>query len=210
MIIPEGYGQINLLFTGPGLPNGAQVTWGIDNRTLDLTPLQIGQVILDAYNTANFDALMTTAANLTGILVKLGPEDTGPSIVFSCSVPGINSDPASAAVAHLAHKHTAFGGRRGRGRAFWPAVRESQVDGGGAILSATVTLWNTALFTFHAELATEGIPMVVLHGPPTHWEIVDGQPKRVNDSSAGVPAPYEMSGWTLDPMVATQRRRQRG
>lgn len=189
MIIPAGFAQINLIYTGASVPTGAQVTFGVDISGSPLSALEIGQSIAADYDTSGFQELMTAGTDLTGILVKEGPNATGASVLVSVSHPGINSDPASPAVAHLVHKHTNEGGRKARGRAFFPGVRESQVGAGGALVPSTVTLWNTALFDFHAKLATDSLPMVLLHTDST--------------------APYELVGWTCDGTVATQRRRQR-
>ena len=208
-VIPEGWGQVNLLYTGTGYPEGAQVTFGIDNRSLDLPALTIGGLVLDAYVSAGLASPMANSSTLSGILVKLGPNDTGPSVVTSASVTGANADPASAAVSWLATKHTLFGGRRGRGRSYFPSVRESQVDGAGMIPPAIVTDWNTRLFNFHAELATESIPMVLLHSYPLIWTVVNNRPRSSPDTSAALPDPYELTGWTMSNEVATQRRRQR-
>jgi len=37
MIIPSGYAQVNLIFSGSDVPTGAQMTFGVNNQGSDLT-----------------------------------------------------------------------------------------------------------------------------------------------------------------------------
>ena len=38
MIIPSGFSQVNLKFTGPDVPTGAEMTFGVDNQISSFAP----------------------------------------------------------------------------------------------------------------------------------------------------------------------------
>lgn len=193
MIIPAGFLQANLVFSGVAAPHGAQVVFGCEN-VLDITNINtIGGAILDAYDAASFDDLMVNDISLQEIRIKLGPNSTG---AFG-SFPAVRPGTATAAgwtpnVAWLATKSTAFGGRSGRGRMYWPAAVETLADEAGNISGGSLTALNTALDNFLVELDTNSFPMVVLHG-----------------ENSPAPAPYPVTSLLASTRVATQRRRLR-
>lgn len=119
----------------------------------------------------------TTAGDLSGTGVLSG--NGGADIV---------STPPN--VAALVLKATLFGGRKNRGRMYWPwATQETDVDEAGNWNPASVVNFQDAMSGFHAALDTEGFPMVILHG--------DGS------------TPTPVSQLNVQGVIATQRRRVR-
>lgn len=99
-------------------------------------------------------------------------------------------------VAFLVHKRTALAGRHGRGRLFLPGVPEGSVDNVGNVLAGTLTGFNAALATWRTDIAADVnfVGMVVLHD---------------DASISPTPAPTLVTSISMDPVVATQRRRLR-
>jgi len=193
VIIPSGYAQVNILFAGAQVPEGGEVTFGCNPDPGVGPPGNVAVIVATALDNANFTALMTPDTLVPTIRVKFGPNETGPSSEFAYGGQGSGSgDGVQPQVSVLTHKHTEFGGRAGRGRAYWPGAPESQVGGSGALAGGYATSWQTALDSFLDEMETELCPLVLLHG-------------------AGSPltTPSPLTGWTVDSRVGTQRRRNR-
>lgn len=199
--------RVSLNFTGGPVTLGAAVVFAVRNSTA-FTPTGVGLAVVDAINTSGIMANLSANLDITSILVKQGPDDSGASALVASAIPGTKAGLTSPAnVSFLMHKITAAGGRRGRGRSFWPGVSESDVDEQGTILAATVTAFQTDVDALLTALSVETIPMYLEHAPPTSWVLVDGQPRRVATGPA--PAPTEVTDVVIDPRAATQRRRLR-
>lgn len=95
-------------------------------------------------------------------------------------------------VALLVRKNTVYGGRKYRGRMFWPGILTgSEINPDGTIASATVTALQTHFNALYADCAAgAGSRMQLLH----------------ND---GTTAPTDLASFTVQPVCATQRRRLR-
>ena len=192
MLIPAGFGQANLKFQSAATPHGAEVTFGFERVGVG-DPLTVGGIIRDAWDDELIDNLLSDQIELVSILVKFGPNDTGPAQELAVSLPGLDSGtPVPPNVSVLVHKHTAFGGRQGRGRMYIPGIPEGQVDGAGTITSATPAVWTTRFNNFLGVLEAADYPMVLLHA-----------------GSGAVTTPYPVIGLTCSSTVATQRRRLR-
>lgn len=193
MIIPVGYSQVNLKFTGADIPTGAEMTFGVNNTSSDYTPDQVIQIVADAVGTAELADFWNVQCVLSSILVKNGPNSVGPSAEETFSFPGTvtgDSDPPQTAV--LIHKVTALGGRAGRGRMYQPGVPEAFVNGAGELTGTTAGIMTAAYSIFRAYLEGEAVPMVVLHA--------EGSP---------ISTPTPVIGLSVDSRCATQRRRNR-
>jgi len=101
-----------------------------------------------------------------------------------------SAPPVNCAV--LVRKSTAMGGRKGRGRMFLPAglAPEGTVDAAGVLQSGTVTGLQGRLNTFRTTMATEGLPLYLLHDDPAI-------------------TPNEITSFGVQSKMATQRRRMR-
>lgn len=206
-VIPEGYAQVTIHHAGVGLPEGGDVVFGVINA-LDLSPAAIGAAVKTVWDT-NVMNVMSQAVRMNGILVKLGPNDTGASAEVPASTVGAGAAAcAPPNVTCLWRKVTPLGGRRGRGRMYLPGVIESQVDAGGFGDSTYIADWTTSAEDTLLGLSTADIPMVVLHGYATVWALIDGQPRRI-ELPGVIPAPTAVTSLEVSPKVATQRRRLR-
>jgi len=192
MLIPLGYSQVNLIFTGVPVPTGAQVTFGVDNQTDDLSPSAIAAIV-SAHYVTNLKSYLDSNASLATIRVKNGPNDTGPAV--DAAGPGAGSASNSSVApntATLIRKVTAFGGRSGSGRMYHPCVDEAWIDEGGNLGGGTLTALQGAWDDFLADLDASNVPMVLLHN--------------TTDVFA---SPTRVLGLEVQTKVATQRRRLR-
>jgi hypothetical protein len=192
MIIPAGFAQINAIHTGAGVPTGAQWTIGVDHTAFSGDPQAVAQAFETILLNSGLYANVHSDCDMTSVLVKFGPNDTGPSVLEPANEPGTGGTGGAAAPAFLIHKNTLLGGRAGRGRFFLPGVPETAVGPGGVLASGVVTAVNTALNAFWGDMATADLGLVLLHA--------EGSP---------ITTPTIIESLTCDPVVGTQRRRQR-
>lgn len=209
MTIPVGYAEITYKFTGAAAPLGAYVVFGVQN-VLDSSAGTVAQSARLAFSGSTLPARLTDDVAVTEVRAKLGPDATGDFASVTGSWPGTQATTSMPPqVATLVRKVTASGGRRGRGRMYFPGVPETGVDDAGVISGAGVTAWTTALADFLGALTANDVPMFLLHDPATIWTLVNGQPRRVPTSDP-IPEPDLVTSLVVDPKVATQRRRLRG
>lgn len=208
-VIPEGWAQCAVRFTGVGVPRGAAIVTGVENAG-EYTALQVGSYIAQQFGEAHV-IIGTDDVSMTSVDVKLGPNDTGPIATYipGAYTGGVVAASASPNVAYLVEKGTLFGGRRARGRMFWPGVAESRVEDTGAVTGAAIATINAALDDIVTGLLAVELYLAILHTPAYTWALVGGQPRRVYADPGTVPVPYRVDSLTLDPTVATQRRRLR-
>jgi len=195
MEIPEGFAQVNLFFSGFNVPTGAQVTFGVrlDDPVLS-TPSSVAGKVSNALTTANLKAAMSNQVGINKILVKFGPNATGPSAEMGQVYIGtVAGEPVPPNTSVLVRKSTAAGGRAGSGRFFWPGIPEANVNGDGALTTAAASAWQTGMTAFLTDLNARDVPMVLLHA----------------DSSGPIDEPLEVVALSVAPKVATQRRRLR-
>lgn len=189
-IIPEGFAQVNYVFTGTGLPLGAQTTLGLRLDDPGDSPAVVADHARDAW-VARILTYQSLNTFLQSVRVKFGPNDTGG---FGEVADGNNGDAVGESwapqISLLIEKVTNAGGRRGRGRMYVPGFVEATVDEGGVIDPANVIAINGALVEFIADLQLDGLQPVLLH-------------------SSAPSAPTVISSLLVDPRTATQRRRNR-
>lgn len=189
MIIPVDYAQINLLFTGNGAPTGAQCTFGILN-SVGKTADEICDAVDTALGSSLFENTFSSELTLSGILAKRGPNETGTAALKAVTRIGdLGSAAAVPNTATLAIKNTDLGGRKGRGRMFIPGVVETDVNQAGTLTSTRITSLEGIFSDLIADLATNNVPMVLLHSDST--------------------TPSEVLTLVPSSKVATQRRRLR-
>lgn len=208
--IPATYGQATLNFTGDNVPRGAAIVLGFANVS-DASPLVCAQDIYAKVAICH-GIISTGGVVLVGCDVKLGPNDTGPIANYVGTPQAGSVGPASLSPgsAFLVEKVTATGGRRGKGRIYWPGVYDGWADQDGGVLAAAIPTIQGALNDLLDDLEVENMPMSLLHSPGYTWDIVGGQPRRIYDDPYVGPAPYPVLNLNLDPVIATQRRRLRG
>jgi hypothetical protein len=192
VVVPVGYAQVTIGFTGSAVPTGAAVTFGLDISAGPATPALVAVAVDNAYFSSGIPTQIATGANETSILVKFGPDNLGPSAEIATNNPGTGGSSGVPNTAWLVRKVTALGGRAGRGRFFLPGVPEAEVDPSGIIDSSSVTGMQTAVDDFFSELAVGGMIPVLLHS--------EGSPLNI---------PTEITSHEVQSLAATQRRRLR-
>jgi len=192
MLIPEGFAQINAIHTGVGAPTGAQWTLGVGLEDSLFTPETLAKAFEIWLLDANLYAQLGSDVTMTAVLVKFGPNATGPSFLEAANEPGTGGTGSSPNVAFLTHKATSLGGRAGRGRAFLPAVPESSVNSNGLLTSGVATAVSNSLQSILDSMTADSVVPVVLHS--------EGSP---------ITEPTAVTAWTCDAKAATQRRRLR-
>src|SRR6187402_1004526 len=163
MFIPAAAAQVNLLIGGSPCPQGAQMTFGVAGTILE-DPTEIGHAVITAVEESNFFGNAVTDLIMTGVLVKHGPNDTGPSAEVGANIRGETSGmsvPPNVSV--LVRKSTVQGGRKGQGRFFWPGLPEQGVGNEGLLTQQYLGDLQVAMDSFLDELASAGLNMLLLH-----------------------------------------------
>jgi hypothetical protein len=191
-LIPLGYAQANLKFTGTALPFGAQSTFGIALQGSSVSPSDLALAVENAWDLAGFNAILGNGNDLSSILVKYGPTVTGPSAEISVTNTAGGGLCGPPNVTWLARKVTLDGGRAGRGRIYLPGVPEDVVGSDGDLDNTQVAALQTAFNNFQAKLESDSFALTVLHGP-----------------GAPITSPSAIESFQVDGRAATQRRRLR-
>jgi len=193
MEIPADYAQANLMFTGDAVPTGAEITLGLFVGDYAGDPDTSAEDTADAWDASEIETLQGTLIALTQVRVKWGPQSTGPTGEWTGAIAGSSSGAqVTPNVAILVRKLTDQGGRAGTGRMYIPGFKETQMNEGGTLDGAFVTLMNDALTIFRNNLILSNLIPVLLH-------------------SAGSPitTPTPITSLSCQGTVATQRRRLR-
>ena len=195
--IPSDTFLIALEFAGDGLPRGATTTFALRDLTPP-APDVVAQAVADRLVEHFTVNVWSDDAAITVVHVKQGPVETGPTFDLGVDIGGDQASQASFPQgAFLIRKNVVGGGRRNRGRMFWPAVPENVVDSGGQIATGTASNFTDALNTFFSDLqSTHGLFHVLLH-------------RHDPDQGQAPVAPSDVSSVTVQTLVATQRRRVR-
>jgi hypothetical protein len=180
-------------------PRPAFVTFGVNADSPN--PADTAATISGGINVAgSLKTVLAVGAKFTGIRVSMGTDGAEDVVGFEAlNITGTYANlTAPANCAALIHKRTARGGRRGRGRWFFPwSIADSEVDEAGIVLAARVTAISAACEVFRQHMATAGEPMVVLHSTSA--------PGVVHPTTAG--PPDVITSMNCDSVVGTQRRR---
>lgn len=195
--IPAGFEEVTFEFALAGSTHSMSWTLGLDDAQFGTDTA--AQVAEEAYNAYVGTGKPITAANVCAGWTFVGVHavkqlESGP--VSGDFISPLVGTAAAATltpnVAILWNKTTALGGRRNRGRAFIPpyAPGEGSVDSLGVINSGVVTATQALYDTFFAALVTAEFTPVLFH-----------------QSAPFTPTP--ITAFTMQPLVATQRRRLR-
>jgi hypothetical protein len=192
MLIPEGFAQINFIFSGNGVPTAAEMTMGCEIGDEDFTPASLAEVAAHTFE----DTILTiidSQVGLASVHCKFGPNDVGGFGDFiSGEGGGLGVAMTVPQCAVLISKQTAFGGRSGRGRFYMPGVTEADTDGSGLLGEDYRDAVQAEFDTFLDFTVSQLWPMVLLHG---------------EDSPAT--EPYPVTSLAVQERTATQRRRNR-
>lgn len=193
-IIPPGYAEAVIPITREGDDRPYVVTFGLEVDLGDVDAAQIADNVLTAF-AGVWRTSLPTGGNVGPATLRLGQDGGDPVIVESTVVePTQNGQPfCPQNVALLVQKRSGYGGRRNRGRMYFPGVTEAAVDNVGVIAPGTLAAYQALaddwLETF--GFANPGVGnMVILH-------------------STEPATPTVVTSLRVEPMVATQRRRLR-
>lgn len=160
-----------LRFTGAGFPLGAQCVLGVQNAT-GLTPAQIGAQVSTAWQN-RLRAQTMTGYTLADIAVTNGPS-SAPTV--GTTVVGLAGSQAGALLppncAFLVRKITAVGGRKGRGRVFYPSLGETFVDDAGNLTGGVAASSDTRWNGFRTDLAAANLPLALFHALGTTPDLI--------------------------------------
>jgi hypothetical protein len=181
----------------------ALVTFALDNPG-SLTALAVVNAFQTAFNgqvSPNFDTDVTVLPPT----IKLGDGTAvpGEAVASGASVVGTQANkvlPSNCAM--IAKKTTGFGGKKNRGRTYYPwIVDETAVDENGILGGTTVTAF-TELFTDLLEdLATATVPMVIAN------KTLAVPPLPAKPYVTAITRGHTVSAYVCEPLIATQRRR---
>lgn len=156
LVIPPGYGQASIVWTGPLGTAPYVTTIGISLAGSEGDYVGAANLVFDAYYAA-FGSTTNDALTLSRVTLLVG-EAEGNGSVDSTNAPaqgGNGSSMAPIAMAPILRKQTSGLGRSGRGRMFLPgAVGETDVDDNGQLSSGFLSGLGTAAVQFLTDLQT--------------------------------------------------------
>ncbi len=191
-----------LLNSGSSRP--AELTFAFGNDA-GASPLTFINHFQTAFNT-RFQPEFSTSVTIEKPFVTIGDGTNVPAqaIATGAAVAGTyaNAMPPSQ-VAVLVKKGSGLGGRKNRGRTYFPwFIAESDVDNVGHITGGVVTTLQALMTGFIGDMgATYGTPMVISN-KTLAIDIVTGKPY----VTAITRGPL-VTSYTVEDIVATQRRR---
>lgn len=196
--IPVGYLQATLVWNLTGVTKDITTSIGFDSETFsEDTPTQMATEIYAFFTTGSFGVCSAgqMGQNFTfqGVSVAKQMEE-GPLVGtrFQPIVGTLTHQALPANCSSLVTKLTTLGGRRNKGRCYWPVTMaaEGSVDPAGFITPSIVTGWNTNVATNLSAAATAGYTPVLFHSEAPF-------------------TPTPISALQLKDKIATQRRRLR-
>lgn len=198
VVVPIGFAQVNMQFFLTGDAEPMVVTLGVDSGAED-NPSTLADAVWSRLNVAGSNFVATEISNqyrmgpfVASIMTATGPQIGTGDLQVQGTSSGVLPVPQNCAI--LVQKRTARGGRKGRGRAYFPPINmnEANVSPTGVILAAQVTAWQDAMTEFLISSDTEGQPLVLLHS-----------------EEAGAIAPDPITALQVQTVIATQRTRLR-
>lgn len=195
---PAGYAEATIILQRVGAARQSTWTCGFDDANFNSrTPLDMAidwyTQLAGATGKPYYPANMPTSWIFQGVQITKMLEDGPLTAQFLGPITGTITDTAMPPnVAVLVTKDTAAGGRRNRGRFFVPPVypMEGSVDSGGVIGSTQLTsLRNWYTGTYNGLVSEDMVPCLFHSKAPF--------------------TPTPVTSWTVQPLVATQRRRLR-
>lgn len=201
LFVPVGLTLALIRFRLTGDPQEMAITLGVGQAGADQTAEEEAENIADAvtgagsilgspaeyYSQWTFVGVTTKKQTATGF-------EVGEHIVNAVGTASGATLPVNTAM--LVKKTTALGGRHNRGRCYMPLVGldESDIDNNGMIASGELTSQQGRWDEFFDLLVAADVVPCLFHYPYT------GTPE---------PAETNLTGFVVQPQVATQRRRLR-
>lgn len=186
--VPANYFEATMHFTIPGQSGDVVVSLGFEGADANTQPdyLTVNDILGSLQGNVSEECVMYS------IDYNLGSADPdNPVHTETVNYPGLASGPLlSPASCILIQKRTAQGGRRHRGRSFWPGVERNGVGADGIISSAVVTGLQTNWTDMHDDMVTAGYPNALFHQTAPF-------------------TPTFIESYSVQPKIATQRTRMR-
>lgn len=191
MHLPTGYAEITINFGALGGGSDRSIVLGANAAAFGGSAADMAALVVDAYNDHLVD-YVAAGWEAEEIRVKYGPRDSGEEAVVSS---GIGTGTWSGSmmppqVALLINKQTPLGGRKHKGRIYWPFCTEAYADDTGDIGSTQAANVTDKFEDFRTQLNGVNVDLVLLHAHP------DDEPNLI-------------TALTCQTKIATQRRRLR-
>lgn len=182
------WGELSFVFSGTNQPTGAVATIGVNDPATGFTDPAWQNELVDAA-TDLVQLTCNTSTTLARIDVKVGPVATGPTYSIPVNEAGAQTGSSlGPQVAMLVRKVIPDVSTRLSGRLFWPGLTTGNVNAQGQILPTALAAYQSAWTDFYGALV-----------------LLTSQPAVFNETSD----PREVDAFTVQPQVATQRRRNR-
>lgn len=192
ILIPPGFAAFSEEIIHAGSGRSAFVTGGVDVSSFAGDFQEAANAVHGAFGA--WQGNLTSNASFIAAHLRVGQDGGDPVVVDSNSAPIVGTLAGavqSANSAVLVTKQTALGGRKGRGRWFFPwAVTENNVDPLGVIDAEHVAGLQTTATNTLASFVTNGCDLVLLHA-----DVV------------GAPAPTPVTSLSISALIGSQRRR---
>ena len=200
LVIPSGHGTYAHHFTILGDQQEMLITGGYEAQGALTTPEQIATALHNAAKTlvnARCPTQLTLKRTTCTLLVAPGQDPLVGERLDPSTGGRASTNLLTQNTAWLIQKKTALGGRRNRGRWFFPGVPDVSVNDAGVVNTNEVTDWGTALAAYIVNLqnSTEVERLVLFHTLPP-------------GATTG-PPPTTITSMVCDGTVATQRQRLR-
>lgn len=196
-VIPPGFAECSIEHWLDGYPRPAVTTMGVKIAGSEAE----GESVADWFHEAfilSFLPSIDANVRVRNARAVIGQDGADPIVQISTkSTTGSSTrDSVAPALALMIAKNTALGGRKNRGRFYFPwAVSDTGVDEAGNVQESTLSTWRTNADTFMTNLSgglgTQPLfeEPVVLHSDP-------------------LLPPTPITGMAPNPTIRTQRRRQ--
>jgi len=196
-VIPPGFAECSIEHWLDGYPRPAVTTMGV----AILGSESGGESLADWFHAAfeqSFLPSIDQNVRIRNAKAVIGQDGLDPIVQVSTKSTQGTSDRESIApaLALMISKNTALGGRKHRGRFYFPwAVSDTGVGENGAVQASTLTTWQNNVATFQTNLEGGLGTMPLFDGPV----VLHGDP---------LLAPTPVTGMAPNPTIRTQRRRQ--
>lgn len=197
--IPLGYAALSIEHWLSNYTRPAVVTFGAKILGTETGGLNLADAFHEAFAEA-FRTRMDSNVTLRNARAVVGQDGADPLVFDSnLSVAGSGGrESVAPALSLMLDKRTGIGGRRNRGRMYFPwALADSEVSEQGAVSGTPLTQWSTACANFMAEMKAIG------NSPGTH--LFDFPVLLHSDELA---TPTEITTMVPNPVIRTQKQRQ--
>jgi len=221
--IPAGYGIGSWGFSTAGDPERMYVTMGVHPDSGPFDDAHLRRMSTSWGAATGPSARQGSLYSLVEVTARITQDGGGTSVFTRASaIPGLIAGPCFPPnCAVIIEKRTALGGRRGVGRMFVPGIVESEDDQDGRLAVSRITAWNAAFASFLTLLkaapsgsgatAEKPVTPYLFHGNATTTTRVrsGGTLTVTTTEGAAGPPPDEITSFSCDPVLGTQRRRLR-